>query len=337
MDIKSDHVGYQADKQLFISSKLLLAVYIIVPVSAITLLVDTLFFNQVLKASLPYSPEANRLFTVFFVLPHLLGSAMTLLDKEYVQFYKSKLGIPLPFIAVATVLLPIVVGIRTTFLIYAVYTIYHVLTQQIGITRMLARNVDVNFWIWKWLTIGIATLAYLYIYRWNLPVEMKEILTSAGVKPVLNRVFLVLLVVLTYYAWKAAGKSGIRLGVYYLWSNYALLVTGIGALVLNYPFFTIFLFRVVHDFTAFAFYISHDYNRNLTGPKNSIYRLLKFLPIPIFVVAPLLAIAFGNIVKEIETFKYLTLVIDGLFLFHYYSEGVIWKRDTIHRRYIFVR
>ncbi len=71
MDIKSDHVGYQADKQLFISSKLLLAVYIIVPVSAITLLVDTLFFNQVLKASLPYSPSANRLFTVFFVLPHL--------------------------------------------------------------------------------------------------------------------------------------------------------------------------------------------------------------------------------------------------------------------------
>jgi len=336
MNIKSENIDCQDRKPLIISSNLLLGIYLIVPASFITILVDTFFFHQALRASLPSSPESLRLFTVFFVLPHIVASAMTLFDNEYMRFYKAKLGFALPVICVVTIVLPIVAGMRMTFLLYATYTIYHVLVQQIGITRLLTPNVDINFSIWKWLAIGMAIPVYLYIYRLNLPLHLQLIFFSVNFESFLKTIVLVLLVPLTYGAWKAAVGLGTRVAAYFLWFNQALIVTALGAFLLNYPFFTIFVTRVVHDLTAFAFYITHDYNRSLTSTKNLLYGLLSISKIPIFVLGPFLALVLGNVVKEIMMLQYGLITI-GLGFFHYYSEGIIWKRNAIHRRYVVVR
>ena len=229
MDIGRADVGPQYGNPLTISSKVLLGIYLIVPAAYLIVLVDILFLNQVLMTSLPYSPEALRLFTVFFVLPHIIASAMTLLDREYAGYYKLKLGIALPIICIVTVGLPFFLGQQMTFIVYAVYTIYHVLGQQIGVSRLLMRNVDNNFWTWKWLGIGRSIPVYFYMFRSNLPPYMRADWFS------IEWIY-ILLIPLTFYAWRAAGKSETRVGFYYLWSTHAMIAGSIGAFLLNWTF-----------------------------------------------------------------------------------------------------
>ena len=73
------------------------------------------------------------------------------------------------------------------------------------------------------------------------------------------------------------------------------------------------------------------------GPRNALYALLRTTKISICVLGPLLALIFRNVVKEVEALEYGALLIIGLAFVHYCSEGVIWRRNTIHRRYVVVR
>ena len=51
-----------------------------------------------------------------------------------------------------------------------------------------------------------------------------------------------------------------------------------------------------------------------------------------------MAIVVANFLTELSAlWDGAFLVLLGLGFFHYYSEGIIWKRNTIHRAHVFVR
>jgi hypothetical protein len=110
-------------------------------------------------------------------------------------------------------------------------------------------------------------------------------------------------------------------------------VAALGFIWLGYPLLAILVPRVVHDVTAFAFYSTHDCNRNLEKTRNLFYRLVFWIPIPRVVLVPLVAIAI--------TFPVLLYVQNGgpfaielavaVTLMHYYTDAFVWKSGSLHR------
>lgn len=103
------------------------------------------------------------------------------------------------------------------------------------------------------------------------------------------------------------------------------------------PIFVVLIPRVIHDVTAFVFYIAHDHNRNLGVSQNAFYALFRPSKIPTYVVGLLVAIVIANVFTEMPGLGYGASIVLGLLFFHYYSEGIIWKRKSIDRRFVFVQ
>jgi len=113
--------------------------------------------------------------------------------------------------------------------------------------------------------------------------------------------------------------------------SYLFILTG-------YIFLAFFAVRFIHDLSAFAFYATHDQNRNSTQRKNYIYKLLEIVPLPVLILTPLVAVGFAYLARVTTdglTIGYVVLVLLGMS--HYYLESIMWKRDTPHRKHISVQ
>jgi hypothetical protein len=120
--------------------------------------------------------------------------------------------------------------------------------------------------------------------------------------------------------------------------------------VQQYYFFAILVPRLVHDATAYIFYVAHDYNKHHLQPQNSLYRYAARCHLSIFIVLPLCSflLAFvlqsygDNAVNQVSEFlfgieirKAITLGFLGyLALMHYYTEAFTWKHGSPYRRFI---
>jgi hypothetical protein len=105
----------------------------------------------------------------------------------------------------------------------------------------------------------------------------------------------------------------------------------------GYIFFAVLAFRFVHDVSAFAFYITHDYNRNLSENKNWFYKVTSFLPLPIILLTPILAFGFAYLLRSVTggiAIGYSIIILVSMC--HFYLESVMWKRNSPHRQYVLV-
>ncbi|MCB0360942.1 MAG: hypothetical protein KDD44_14940, partial [Bdellovibrionales bacterium] len=107
---------------------------------------------------------------------------------------------------------------------------------------------------------------------------------------------------------------------------------------IDYSFFLILLPRVIHDLTAFAFYMVHDANRNAgSRSPNLIYRFLRFSRISPAVLGPLLALGIALPITLQSSQQVGLQIIFVLASTHYLTETVTWRRGTPHRLQISVR
>jgi hypothetical protein len=139
-------------------------------------------------------------------------------------------------------------------------------------------------------------------------------------------------------------------GKLFLWSNIFLVLSSFYLYLQQYYFLAILVPRLVHDATAYIFYVTHDYNRHHNHPQNFIYRYAAHWNVPIFIVLPVCSFALAfvlqaygdNIVSAItelffsvEIHKAITLGLLGyLALMHYYTEAFTWKQESPYRRFI---
>ena len=160
----------------------------------------------------------------------------------------------------------------------------------------------------------------------------KAKLFGIGVSDLLIYTAGVLVIVSTYFGMKMSNNSRTKQGQYYVYGNIAMVVACYFCLKMDYSVFVILMPRVIHDITAFMIYCGHDQNRNRHEYKNFLHGFFSFLRIPPLLMNPILAISIAFVVDYYTSHQTTLMVIVFFGLLHYYMEGIIWKRDAIHRK-----
>ncbi len=332
------------DKQLWsVSFRWLLSLYYIIPFCLFLQLSDGWFWQGFLKEHLPSSPSHFLLFQILFGTPHIIASAIILISNgEYIQRYQRKL-------VLMTIAIALVFGVGSLFIPYQVFyvavaawTVFHVLKQQHGIARGLCKLPAWCFHLLLWLSVLAGIFIYIGIFLKNSldaqQVEwLKHIAASLCIGLVCSGLLCQRYVRTTFGRW-------------FLWANVFLVVSSFYFYTQHYYFLAILVPRLVHDVTAYLFYVTHDYNKHQHQPQNVLYRYAALCRLPVIIVLPVLSFflafvlqAYGDQVVnlitrtlfDVEIRKAITLGLLGyLALMHYYTEAFTWKQDSPYRRFI---
>ncbi len=331
------------DNPLAVSFRLIISLYAIIPICLMLYWADQTLWNQYLLQQLPSSPGHFLLFQILFGTPHIIASSLLLVsNKEYLRFYQRKIllmsGFIILFFGVGSLFIPY----KALYIISACWTVYHVLKQQHGIGKGVCRLPVPAFY----LLLGLSVAAGIAIY---MGIFLKNSLTpnqAEWLKTIASGLTLVLIFA-TVYCQRFIGTA---FGKAFMWANTLLIVSSLFLYSQQYYFLAILIPRLVHDATAYFFYVTHDYNKHYQQPKNWLYQFTSRIHFPIVIVLPVLSFvltwllqAYGDeLINWIsltlfgtEVYKAITLGLLGyLALMHYYTESFMWTADSPLRRYI---
>ena len=331
------------NNNLRVSFRLLLALYSIIPLCLLLQLFDSSFWNGYLQHNLPSSPKHFLLFQILFGTPHIIASAILLTsNSEYLKFFKTKILLMTIALAIFFSIASQILSYRVLYIMVASWTVFHVLKQQHGIARGICGLPGRAFNLLLWLSVSAGIFIYVGIF-------LNKILSvqQANWISIISGVLCICLL-LTSFVCQRYVKTGF--GKVFMWANTLLVVSSFYLYNQQYYFLAILVPRLVHDATAYVFYVVHDYNRHHGHPQNLLYRYTSRLKLHIFIVLPLLSFslafvlqAYGNQVFNVitnfffgvEIRKAITLGLLGyLGLMHYYTEAFTWKSNSPYRKYI---
>ncbi|MDD2758813.1 MAG: hypothetical protein PHH11_00820 [Methylomonas sp.] len=329
--------------ELSVSFRFLLSLYAIVPACILMLWADKLGFDHAFRDMLPSSPSHFLLFNILFGTPHIIASNLLLFGHaDYVGAFRRKLiGMTL-FIIVVFGIGSLFIPYRVLYVISAVWTVYHVLKQQHGIAKAVCRLPNRAFFAQLWLSVGAGIFIYLGIFLKNSlePEQAHWVLQIAGV-------LTAGLLINTLLCQKYVPS---RFGLYFLWANTLLVIASWYVYREQYYFLAILMPRLVHDITAYSFYVCHDVNRHGKTPQTGLFRLAVRCRVPVAIVLPVLSFVLTYLFQvygdewvnwillnlfSTQIYKAVTLGLIGyLALMHYYTEAFIWAAGSPLRRYI---
>lgn len=331
------------ENKMAVSFRLLLGLYALIPVCLLLQLLDAWFLQGSLQHNLSSSPHNLILSQIIVGTPHIVASAIIMVSNtEYLKFYKPK-------IILMTAAIAVFFGIGSLFIPYLVlyvlvssWTVYHVLKQQHGVARGICKLPAWAFHLLLWLSVAAGIAVYLGIFLKNsLDAQQTEWLKHAAAGLCIG---LALCTVLCQrYATTTFGKL-------FLWANTLLVLSCFYLYIQQYYLLATLAPRLVHDATAYIFYVTHDYNKHHQHPQNFIYRYAARCKTHIFVVLPVISFALAltlqnygdavvnlmtNYIFGVESHKAISLGLLGyLALMHYYTEAFAWKQGSPHRRFI---
>jgi len=286
-------------------------------------MVDVLVFNGALKSILPTSLSGVFLFITLFEFPHIIASFFMLGDSEYRSTYKKVLVKNL-FLFVGAVFVLTLVSVQLFFFLYIVYTLYHVVRQQFGISKFYGFEKSRFLDLYQVLFVGMGSMALL---SFQIGIPQMALVIAGGLVTTFTVVF---------FLYEKNNRKNIYLSLCVICFCFASIIFGLGYMVLGY-----LIVRIVHDITAFIFYSVHNYNRKKESD-NLIYTSALTRGINPLVITPLLAIilnalylyAMKSTSEHSLAYTVLLTIYFCLGLFHYNLEGSIWKKDSLARKYI---
>lgn len=338
-----DSAGSAEAARINISARFLLGIYAIIPICFLAMVLDLMLGGGVLLRGLPTSPESFFVFQILFGTPHIIASSVILTtNTDYLWNYRVR-------ILLFTLFVILFFGIGSYFISYYGFlalvgsaTVIHVIKQQVGIGKGICRLSARIYDFWGWTLIAFGSVLYYALYAHSG--------FSAGTAQLVNGalwLFGSLALVLTVVCHTRI-KS--RLGRLYLWANAAMVLQSGLFYAWDYPFLAILGPRLVHDLTAFSFYVAHDVNRHRRQPQNLLYRLTDKLGLGVFWVCPAVAVLLTFLISSYsEPFAKLFIrpvlgfelpyalsfmIIGYLGLLHYYTESFTWQKDSPYRRFI---
>ncbi|MGZ8136107.1 MAG: hypothetical protein ACXW1W_02665 [Methylococcaceae bacterium] len=331
------------EHKLAVSFRLLFALYAIIPICLLLQLFDQWFWHDFLKENLPSSPAHFLLFQVLFGTPHIVASTIVLVtNTDYLKIYKHKVMLMTIAIAVAFGVGSLFIPYRALYITVACWTVFHVLKQQHGIVRGVCRLPEWAFNLLLWMSVTAGVFIYIGIFLKN-SLDAEQVLW-------LKLAASVLCIGLFCSALFCQRYAATTFGKWFLWSNVFLVFSSFYLYLHQYYFLAILVPRLVHDATAYIFYLTHDYNKHHQHPQNFLYRGAAWLNVPVFVVLPVCSFvlaftlqAYGdgivNLVTHflfgVEYRKVITVGLLGyLALMHYYTESFTWKQDSPYRQFI---
>ncbi|MDP3333632.1 MAG: hypothetical protein Q8Q40_13790 [Methylococcaceae bacterium] len=331
------------ENKLTVSFRLLLGLYAIIPLCLLLQGVDSWFWQGYLQAHLPSSPNHFILFQILFGTPHIIASAIVLgSNVDYLQFYKRNILLMTLAVIMVFGVGSLFIPYKVLYIIVAAWTVFHVLKQQHGIGRGVCALPNWAFNVLLWLSVAAGICIYIGIFLKNvLDMQQAEWLKYSAA---------VLSTGVVLSALLCQGYVKTSFGRWFLWANVLLVVSSFYFYLQQYYFFAILVPRLVHDATAYVFYVTHDYNRHHQHPQNRLYRLTERCGIHVFIVLPVLSFALAFMLQSygdamvsfitqalfgVDIRKAITLGLLGyLALLHYYTEAITWKHGSPYRRFI---
>ena len=326
-----------------ISARFLLGIYAIVPLCLIAMVLDRLFFAESLFRALPTSPESFFYFQLVFGTPHIIASAVILAaNTDYLRAFWLRL-------VLFTILLLMFFGIGSLYIPYESFlaivgavTVLHVIKQQVGIGKGLCRRAGWVYDAWGWTMVVFGSILYYAVYTSH---DLSG-LTAAWIHGTLwTLAALVLALTLVCHP-----RIPTSMGRLYLWANAVMVLQSGLFYKQGYLFLAILGPRLVHDLTAFTFYVAHDVNRHGAQPQNLLYRLASKLGLGIFWVCPAIAVLltylidrFADPVAQLVVTPVLGynlpyaasfLIVGYLGMLHYYTEAFTWRQGSPYRQHV---
>lgn len=313
----------EGSNQSIIKKGWLMGVYYIVPVLFIVFLGDLFIFEGKLQPYLTSEASDLPLYMLIFEFPHIIASFFGFADRDYLKHYRSQLLYRLPVI-IACVLIVFYFSFLAGMILYAFYTMYHVIRQQTGIALTMTHKKDWLHESWTYLGVVIVFIGFLL----NLLSEMQ----LGNYENLLRSSLLLLATVFVAVSLRMVLRNRKKETLVYMASVAISIFVSYIFFVFDYMFLAIFALRFIHDVTAFIFYIAHDKARNSAGTPNYIYRIVKKTGLPIIIATPLLATVIAYILRsELMVLQFGLLVIISCNVAHYYLEGIMWKGGSPHR------
>lgn len=305
-----------------------MALYWVVPITWLVIFIDSAFFKGALKQNLPVNPSSIFLFSLFFNSPHIIGSTLNFFDLEYYRHYKKKLLISIPLIMVLAFSMPILIGEDLAFALYLLFTVVHFAGQKFGMCIMLTKTKGLSFQFWKFSGLAIDALIFIdIVLGLSAKVEAPSLIQYGTLA-----LFIPFTAATLYYSSLSKDKVGTQA----VWQNYGLVASTWVFYAMGYPFFVILGPVVIHDITAFMFYIIHDQNRNNLQMHNILYKPLVQLGVPILLCCPLIALSLASILTIEHDQQWVIMSLVFLNILHYYTESFAWKKGSLQRRQIVI-
>ena len=311
------------------SKKFLLGIYLVIPLSLLAVVLDRFFWNGTLRNTLPVNPQEIFVFSILFRKPHIVASSLEFFDPEYFRAYAKRLAPPFLLLAAGLVFVPSVFHTGVFRAILVTWTAFHLIGQQFSITRFMGRGFDHRVDLWKWSALGIGLLMFLETHLHS------PFIRSLGPSMAVGSWLLVL--PFLYFGRIVYGQADSNIARGHVFANVAMMLSCLLLYSQGYSFFVFLIPRVIHDLSSFAFYISHDANRNFERPRNFIYRALHFSRIPVSWLCPIVAIALAfPVTYYLESREWAYRIAILITLFHYYTESIVWKRGSLNRQFVAV-
>lgn len=235
-----------------LSFRNLLSVYYIVPCALIVALCDHWLFAGTVRAALPSDINTLFVYVLFLNIPHLIASLFSFAEGAYLRFYART-------VAVLGVLLLGYAWILSesylaAFLLFVLYTEYHVMNQQAGIASAYIRKAVRGYALWRYL--GMAVMLFPYVQGLFDGTAVSSQIVS-GVSLVLW-VATSAFALLTPYIYRQIERQE---GRFFVIAISGALMGGVVLMLMGYGLFAVLIHRFVHDITAFMVYLTHDTNR----------------------------------------------------------------------------
>ncbi len=334
---------YRPAPRVTISARFLLAIYAALPLCVLAVLLDQLFWGGYLSRALPRNPNKYLAFQLLFGTPHIIASSVILAtNRDYFRAYRVRLALLtlliLAFFGAGSLFIPLGVFLA----VVGVATVLHVLRQQIGLGKGLCRLRGRLYDAWGWTLVVLGSVIYYPLYS-----DQELSPGAAGLISGMVWALAALAVALTLACHPRVAAGTGRL---YLWANALMVLQSALLYAWGYPFLAILGPRLVHDLTAFTFYVTHDVNRHGAEPQNLLYRLAGKLGLGVFWVSPVVAVLLTYlIVRFADPLTQLVaepvlgysppraagfLVAGYLGLLHYYTEAFTWREGSPYRRHV---
>jgi hypothetical protein len=325
-----------------ISYRFLIGVYAAIPICLALQAIDVLAWGGAMRISLPDEIHPTLWAHAAMGTPHIIASNVLLLTNvDYLRTYRRRVGITLLWIAgffAFTGLVPY----ELAFAVLGVLTIAHVFHQQMGIGKGVSRCTPRPYAWWTWTGIVMGAVVYNMMYLGH-HLARPALVAVYALAGALLVAFLGLTVACHRSAVGAKGK-------WFLWANAVMLVASAHFFFTGWFFLAALAPRIIHDTTAFAFYVVHDHNRHEPVPKNLLYRLAAPLRLGTYWVAPAVAILLTVLLQRYGDAG-LRAVIQPVFgrlppqplslyavvfltLMHYSTEAVTWKKGSPYRTFV---
>ncbi len=326
----------------YINPLYLIGLFLICPLLVVTSLVDIVFLDGLIKKILPAKPEDWAFWLVIFNLPHIISSFLTLADKSNVSKYGSRVLKATLLLIFLSILFNGIIPLNLSgsdlynfqlifFACYGFATIYHVLTQQLGVGLILSGVApDSTYRYFKWFSIWLSYILFLLVISGDQIFDDRSYFVEY-----IYYFCTVLLIACLYLSGKIASASKTKVGLIYICSNMFMIMSVFIFATLEYTIFALIVPRFIHDLTAFILYANHDSNKFANNNGNYIYRIFNGR-LPIVIISPVI----GMVVAAAINSSVAWFLLYSIFIFdflHYYIESFIWKGGGSHRDFLRIK